>query len=218
MSRFETIEPDFWSRSPFCDLTPTAKLVYVWSRTNPACVMSGIYRSRAEQIVLDTGLEPDDVARALRELDDQAVVRSEDGGMLWVCDRVQQLRGRNPSVAKGIARDVGELEPAHSFRIAFLSRYAAVPWLRDALHPLEAENVPEQGSTEGHLTLTKSRSPKPNSVSLTRPSPEGPMQLPLPDAFGSEEASRRDTREDAIGHHHPATFHAEIIAADTERK
>lgn len=158
MSRREDIDNGIWSDADFHALTPDAKLIYVWSFTNPRCGMAGLYKVVPGAISLETGIDNDRLTAALQELHDARFVLYARG-VLWVRSRVKHLRTKTPQIAKSIARDVEQIGDSPLTRL-FLAEYAGLGWLADPLQTLTRQspdrhrNHGEQGvSGEPHVTV-----------------------------------------------------------------
>lgn len=170
MSRREDIDNSIWSDPDFHALTPSAKLMYVWSFTNPRCGMAGFYKVIPAAIAMETGVPRDDLAAVLDELRETRFVLYE-GGVLWVRSRVKHLRTKTPQIAKSICRDLEQVGRG-PLRDAFMDEYGDTAWahLREGLLTLT------RGSTDVHDfpdTYRENSDPHPT---LTRPSPEGQGQ------------------------------------------
>lgn len=134
MSRREDIDTAIWSDPDFLGFTPAAKLLYVWSFTNPRCGMSGLYKVVRQAIEMETGMGATRIHEALHELA-EARFAYFDGRVLWVRSRIKHLRSKSPNIAKSIARDV-EAIGAHEYALALLDRYHAIDWLERDLGTL----------------------------------------------------------------------------------
>jgi hypothetical protein len=149
MSRREDIDNAVWSDPDFHGLSPAAKLVYLWTFTNPRCGMAGIYKVVLGAIALETGLSGTDVSGALEELRQERFVLYTDG-VLWVRTRVKHLRTKTPQIAKSIARDLEQIT-SHPLTQAFLDEYRTLGWLSDPLQRVT------RGSHEPHETSDTDR-------------------------------------------------------------
>lgn len=148
MSRREDIDNSIWSDPDFARLTPDAKLVYLWSFTNPHCGMAGLYKVSDDLIMFETKLPADRLAAALDELNAAAFVFYEDL-VVWVRTRVKWLRTKTPQIAKSIANDVAKITETHPLRVRFVAEYESALWLEGAL-----SSRVNRGSTEGHGSST----------------------------------------------------------------
>ena len=182
MSRREDIDNAIWDDEDFVALTPPAKLVYLWSFTNPRCGMAGLYKVGPRAIAADTNLTDDAVRDALTELADARFLFHE-AGVLWVRARVKRLRSKGPGIAKAITADVNSISPDHPVRVRFLEEYGDCSWpggllpdlladLQDGTLPGPSRDLPE---TVPGTSREGSRSPTVEADS--GPSREGPETL-----------------------------------------
>lgn len=128
MSKFEYLETAIWFDPTFEACRPVAKLVYLWSFTNPGCSLTGIYKVSVKAIHDQTGVPTKGVEGALKELEGARLLW-HDGTWIFVRARVKYLHNTSPNTAKGVAKELRKLDPAHNFTKAFLFLYQAEPWL-----------------------------------------------------------------------------------------
>lgn len=147
MSRREDVDNAIWSDEDFLDLSSDAKLLYLWSFTNPACGMAGIYRAPKRLAAFQTGIPPARLEKASKELAECRFVFWDDG-VIWVRTRVRYLHTKTVQIGKAIARDLESIPERSALKAGFLSEYGDLGWL------------------EPHLSR------KGNVVNLTRTSPE----------------------------------------------
>lgn len=152
MSRREDIDNAIWSDSDFVDLTADAKLLYLWSFTNPSCGMSGLYKAPIGLAAYQTGLTPKRIEKAIGELAGRDFLYWIDG-VVWVRSRVKHLRTRTSQIARSVELDVSKIAEGHPLRIRFLDRYAADPWLRKNLSGMRNELNLKRTSTEGQVKV-----------------------------------------------------------------
>jgi len=139
MSRREDVDNAVWSDTDFFRCTPEAKLLYLWSFTNPRCGMAGIYKVPLEVVALETGLA-ERTDTAMDELVAADFLAYEDE-VLFVRSRVKHLRTRTPNVATSIGNDVQAINPAHSLRRRFLEMHPETGWLGEVLAGLKRESA-----------------------------------------------------------------------------
>jgi hypothetical protein len=137
MSRREDVDNAIWSDPEFYDLSPNAKLLYLWSFTNPRCGMAGIYKMPMKSAATETGLDGKTRA-AFDELAAARFVYFVDG-VLWVRSRVKHMRTKTTQIARAIVKDLEKIDPRHSLRGRFMAMYGLEPWLAEQLGEL-AEN------------------------------------------------------------------------------
>lgn len=152
MSRTNDIHSEMWSTEEFAELSPHAKLVYIWSFTNADCGMAGLFKIARRAIAFATGLTPDEVRAALEELTAARFVFYADG-VMFVRARVKHLRMKTRQIAKSIGTSVRRLPVDHPMRVAFMEEYGHTEWLQGELFPDEdstpkdAPQEPQRGST-----------------------------------------------------------------------
>ena len=135
MSRYEFVETAIWSDPVYEALGPHAKLVYLWSFTNPRCNLPGIYKVTLRQISTETGIRPRRVEEALEELE-AARLLYFDGTFIFVRSRVKYLHTTSSRTMKGIARDLSNLDERHQYVQAFLFMYQEEEWFDEVLGDL----------------------------------------------------------------------------------
>ena len=153
MSRREDIDNSIWADPDFLDLSPDAKLLYVWSFTNAHCNMAGLYKVAERTMRAETGLPQGRLAKAITELCSRDFWRTHDA-WVWVRSRVKYLRSRNPNMAKAVAKDIDMLPIGHVLRSEWLATYGDAPWLYEAVSGNRSATVPEpfrnvQGQGQG---------------------------------------------------------------------
>lgn len=148
MSRREDIDNSIWGDGDFVALSPDAKLLYIWSFTNPSCGMAGLYRQPMGAAVFPTGLTLRRVERAASELAAARFMFWEDG-VIWVRARVKHLRTRTEQIAKSVATDVAKVSEGHPLRVQFLEEYADYGFLTDHLSGMRNALNLKRTSTEG---------------------------------------------------------------------
>jgi hypothetical protein len=146
VSRREDIDNSIWSDPDFRRLAPAAKLMYLWSFTNPRCGMAGIYKVPLELAAFEMGLTERKTATALAELSDKRFLHYIDH-VMWVRTRVKHLRTRTVQIARSIAKDVEQIPEEHPLRQAFLDTYGDHPWLREQIAILAPKGGWEAATT-----------------------------------------------------------------------
>ncbi len=158
MSRLEDVSTALWEDEDFDELSPDAKLTYLWSFTNARCGMCGVYRVRRRSIV-EGCLPAKRRDEALKDLEEHGYVRYVEG-WLWVRSRVKHLRTKGSKMATGVIRDIERVPAEHPLRSAFLTEYLentwVSSWLSDAKvealsipHPTPSEGLQGQGTGQG---------------------------------------------------------------------
>jgi hypothetical protein len=177
MARINDVHDGIWSDPDFEDLTPNAKLVYLWSFTNPLCGPAGIYRVKAERVALDTGLSAEALQAAVAELEACTMLYFRDR-VLWVRSRVRYLRTRTPQMAKGVAADLRRIPDDCPLQQAFRERYSQEAWLAPFLG---GEDPPPDASPAPPATSAAAAPAKPRAAPSKRVSQDA-----FPDNFPAQ--------------------------------
>lgn len=119
MALYENVKVSIWS-DDFADLSPEAKLIYLWSFTNPRCNMAGLYKVKPVAMALETGIE--DLARPLAELElDRFVYYANP--WIFIRSRIKHLHTSGEKIRKSILLAVLELPDGHPFIGLFIDEY-----------------------------------------------------------------------------------------------
>jgi hypothetical protein len=129
MARREMVVNTIWD-TELSEVKPTAKLIYVWSFTNPACGMAGVYPMPVRMIAGSLDLERDETQVALDEL---CVARLlwHDGKWMWVRGRVKHIHSRTKQIAASIDKDLKVVPDGHPILNLFNEKYGSEPWLSE---------------------------------------------------------------------------------------
>ena len=128
MGRREDFENSLWSDPEFLALSPDARLLYIWTWTNPRCGMSGLYKLAPAAAAYETGLGEDCTLAALEELGDARFAFYEDG-VVFVRTRVKHLRQKTTQIAKAIRNDLKQISNDHPLKKLFRETYEGPDWL-----------------------------------------------------------------------------------------
>lgn len=183
MSRREEIDNSIWSDPDFAELTPHAKLIFIWSWTNSRTGMAGLYKVSKGAIVFECAIPADEVDEALAELERARFVYF-DGTWLWVRSRLAHQRCRTANIAKAVGADLRKIPLDHPYRAHLQEIYGGEEWLASAL--IEGRSTPSRPSTDPLPTLGNT-SPDPVPT-VSGPSPEGPTSTSLSVVVGGEQA------------------------------
>lgn len=162
MARREDFDNSLWSDPDFLALSSDARLVYIWTWTNPRCGMAGIYKLAPSMAALETGLSQDRVMAALDELG-AAEFTFYENRVLWVRTRVKHLRQKTFPIAKSIRNDLLKIPDDHPLKARFLATYGHHSWLSDCI------------GSEGHVTLNR---PSPDSLKTLPQGSDGHVTVP----------------------------------------
>lgn len=145
MARREDIVNTFWDEVDH--LSDDGTMLYLWSWTNTKCGMAGIYRI-ARRKLIEGRFSEDRLSAALAELEEDGKLFYEDG-VLWCAARVKRLSSIHETIAKSIAKDLGEIDPSHPLFRRFVERYGGHPNLKPLLTlPRSSSEGPEDPDTE----------------------------------------------------------------------
>ena len=101
MAKRRVVDTRFWDDSYIAQLSPNAKLLFLYLLTNPLTNCGGVYEIAVKRIVLDTGFTAREVSAQLDRLEsDEKIVRRGNWIGIVNFTRYQTL---NPSVRQGIA-------------------------------------------------------------------------------------------------------------------
>lgn len=143
MSRREDVQTGIWSDPDFLDLSAEAKVVYLWSFTNPRCGMAGLYKVAGRIAQFETGLDPERFEAAMAELQAGGFVRFEKS-VLWVRSRLKHMRSRTDQIAKSALSDIRSVGVDHPLSQALIAEYVDCDWefLAEALRGLSEGQPP----------------------------------------------------------------------------
>lgn len=147
MGRAEFITTEFWDEVE--NLSPWATLLFIWSWTNAKCNMAGLYRV-SRSAMAESKCPRHKIDDAVHELQEAGFVYYEQG-VLWVKSRVKHLaprnrRNSNPKIAAAVAKHVGQIDPDHPLRVAFVDKYGREKWLKTELDKIQREASEEAKS------------------------------------------------------------------------
>lgn len=149
------------------EVEPTSKLIYVWSFTNPACGMAGVYPMPVKNIAVQLDLERSDTQVSMDELCNMGLLW-HDGKWMWVRGRVKNLHTRTKQIAAAIDKDLKVVPDGHPILRLFAEKYGDEPWLSELQPNLS------RGSSEVQKTAQTSE-----VLNLTRTSSEVPLDVVL---------------------------------------
>lgn len=95
MATKRTIPTELWSQEWFLSLSPQAKCLYLYARTNPRANLAGIYALPRRVMLLETGLTEAQFSAALQQLGDDRL--RYENGIIWVIDLRDEELGERPS-------------------------------------------------------------------------------------------------------------------------
>ncbi len=120
MAVFENVKTSIWS-DDFAELDPLAKLLYLWSFTNPRCNAAGLYKVRPRAIMFETGIT--DLTAPLAELERGKYLFYADP-WIFIRVRAKHYRTSGANVTKSMLSALEELPDGHPFIGMFLDEYS----------------------------------------------------------------------------------------------
>jgi hypothetical protein len=134
MARWSQFNEAIWNDADFLALGTDARLLFIWSWTNPDAAICGLYPTSVRRMALaiDSGSEQRDrqldalrVTQALDELARKPMVRYDyDNEVLFVLQRAKHAN-RSPKTAIAMRREY-ERCPASPLKSMFARRYPAI--------------------------------------------------------------------------------------------
>lgn len=129
MPRFAMVECSTWDDPDFLRLSPTARLLFLWSWTHQRAAICGLYMASEKQMMRGIGGDSKALADALAELGDKPLVKYDaDAELLWVVNRAR-YSNRSPKVARAMQREV-EACPDSPLIAEFVALYGSMLELR----------------------------------------------------------------------------------------
>lgn len=100
------MECALWTDPDFALLHEDAKLLFLWSWTNPKSTICGLYEVSVRAIMRGIGAGDDQVRRGLRQLAIKPMVKYDAiNEVIWVVNRAHYAN-RSPKVAVAMQREV----------------------------------------------------------------------------------------------------------------
>ena len=176
---------EIWDESWFGELSPLAKLVYLYLITNPSTNLAGVYQKREKAIAFECSLK--NASDPLKELKDCGEVICENDYVMILRHPEFQKWEINDSIAKGIVSDLNSVPP-EIIEILRNSNYRYQPIKDEASFEKEQERLflgfsqREQRKKEKEHNNKKNPHPKPKRA-YTKDSERFTDHVP----FGDEE-------------------------------
>jgi len=226
--RRQDIESTIWHDPKFEDLTPNAKLFFIWSITNAYCNTAGIY-SVSRGNMAEIGLEKTDLDKALEELL-QADLIIYDRPFIWVKNRVKHLRSHSPKLVASIQSVLKGLPKKSPILEGFLDYYKDQEWLKslqntntDTLsipyrYPIDTVPIPngyptDRSSGSGSGSGNSQVSNNPTELNNNKKKVTNPKILEILNHFNTQlDQQAKPTRtnqeiiEELLDHHKPQTL------------
>lgn len=111
-----------WYKPSFLALSTDARLLYIWSWTNPDASLSGLYECGPRKLARVLRDDAQATGRALRELEVEPLALYDAAAeVLWVVGRVEHVL-RSPTQAVRMGRDFAACPPTY-LRQQFAVKY-----------------------------------------------------------------------------------------------
>jgi hypothetical protein len=118
------IQTDIWNESWFADMSPRAKLVYLYLLTNPSTNNAGVYIKRPQSISFDIGI--DEVSQVLHYLQERGEIICVQDWIIIIRHPRFQKWNTSISIAKAIVCELDEA-PSEIIQILRDSQYDYPP-------------------------------------------------------------------------------------------
>jgi hypothetical protein len=123
MGDWVMLEQAIWNDPAFVELDTDARLIFLWSWSNPEAALGGLYHASEKQLVLalssngtvlsgDPTHDASRLAAALEQLSRKPLLLYDDQAeVLWVVNRARHAN-RSPKVAVAIQREFDRCPPS----------------------------------------------------------------------------------------------------------
>jgi hypothetical protein len=162
MPRREDFSNALWSDPDFLALSADARLLYVWTWTNPRCGMAGIYKLAPAAAAYETGLGEERTVAAFEELGAARFAFLEEG-VVFVRTRVKHLRQKTEQIAKAIRNDLKQIPDDHPLKAQFSATYRHLNWLSTAFEG-DPQEAPKEAAQPGDGRVTVYGTGKGNGI------------------------------------------------------
>lgn len=109
MAKQRMVNTKFWVDDYISELNPTEKLLFLYFLTNPFTDICGIYEVPLRSIVFDTGIDKEEVKKAMVRFESDHKIVYRRGWVYIKNFAKHQLN--NPKVQKGILRSISVVPP-----------------------------------------------------------------------------------------------------------
>lgn len=140
MGKFNSIHSKFWTDQAVEELSPKAKLVFLYLLTSPHRTPSGLYSMTQRRIARDTGLRMDGIKSALKELASKDLVLNDpQKSYVLIVQAVKYLHQKGERMRKSVVNDVlynnthlvGIILDKHPFIIRWIAEVGEKNELKD---------------------------------------------------------------------------------------
>ena len=120
---WEMFRKAVWNRQSFVELSPAARVLYLWGWTSPEATLSGLVNASPRALARAIGADVE-LGRVLAELARKPLAHYDDEAeVLWIVGRVEHSN-TSPKVAVRIVRE-WEACPSEPIRDLFAELYGA---------------------------------------------------------------------------------------------
>lgn len=105
MAEYRQIHTSIWKDDWFMDLTPEAKLLFIYLFSNEQASMGGLYKLPLKVIAFETGLDLGLIEQVLDEFEQAGKVEYE-GGVVWVRNMPKYHEARSAQQITRVNKDV----------------------------------------------------------------------------------------------------------------
>jgi len=149
--RRQDVASTIWHDQVFEELSTQSKLFFLWSITNQACNVAGVY-SVSKALLSECGLTKLETEKAISELEAVSLIVYEKP-FLWVVNRIRHIRGKNPNVAKSIISTLNSLPADSRIKREVVDLYGEEEWL-ESLQTVDITTVTKR-LAKGSETVPK---------------------------------------------------------------
>lgn len=115
------IESTLWRAPGFRRLSPDARFLYVYLRTNDHTHLSGLYFIHIDDMIIETGMDKDRILGALEELNQNRITHYDpEVAFVWV---LGMLRFRSPKLDQAVVKHLNRYVPETPLVDAFLETF-----------------------------------------------------------------------------------------------
>ena len=142
MATYRQIHTHIWDDPHFEELSPQAKLVFIYSFSNKHRNEAGLYNITVRKLAFETGLSQEDAEKAIKEIEANDMVRYDwDNHVLWAKN---SLKYQSVS-SKCIVAILKNLTTISSPLVQEYKEY-----YKDILYPIDTLSIPHATSSDTH--------------------------------------------------------------------
>jgi len=123
MAKYRQISTQLWIDEKFSNISPQAKLLFLWTFTNPKAGSSGLFSFNDDVCQNETGLSDRELHNSLKELTKTDRLRyDEKNNIIWVVNQFKHVP-KSEKIIEAIIREMDNL-PKSILVDAFRDKYA----------------------------------------------------------------------------------------------